>query len=238
MTVPPTEGSTGHRNRAERGPLGPPLHRPLVIAHRAGNDAGALEEAEALGVDLIEADVFLFRGRLDVRHHKSIGPLPVYWERWELRSRRDAVPTLRSLLEGVAPHTRLMLDLKGFDPRIGGRVRAALDRHPELAGRIVVCSRHWGQLRQFAALPEVTSVYSAGSRMQARLLLARYERPQGVSIRCDLLDARLAARIRAATSLLMAWPVNSVETMRRMAKLGVNGMISDRPGVLCEGLRQ
>ena len=59
-------------------------HAPFVVAHRAGNDLARLRAAEALRVPLIEADVHLFAGRLEVRHLKTLGPFPILWDRWEL----------------------------------------------------------------------------------------------------------------------------------------------------------
>ena len=56
----------------------------ILVAHRAGNDLKRLHEAEALGIAHIEADVRLWRGRLEVRHLKTLGPIPVLWDRWRL----------------------------------------------------------------------------------------------------------------------------------------------------------
>ena len=48
---------------------------PLLIAHRAGNDPAHLRAAEAASADVIEADLHLWRGRLELRHLKTAGPL-------------------------------------------------------------------------------------------------------------------------------------------------------------------
>ncbi len=63
----------------------------LVIAHRAANSAAALA-AVGPGVDVVEADVHLFRGRLEVRHAKTLWPSSVLWERWYLLERDGAAP--------------------------------------------------------------------------------------------------------------------------------------------------
>ena len=65
----------------ERGDV---VDAPLLIAHRAGNDPAHLRAAEDAGADVIEADLHLWRGRLELRHLKTAGPLPVYWDRWAL----------------------------------------------------------------------------------------------------------------------------------------------------------
>ncbi len=49
----------------------------VVVAHGAGNRLDALRAAEAAGVAFAEADVHLFRGRLKIRHLKTLGRVPV-----------------------------------------------------------------------------------------------------------------------------------------------------------------
>src|SRR3954470_21371543 len=101
---------------------------PFLVAHRAGNDLALLRRAERVRARLIEADVHLRRGRLEVRHLKTLGPLPVLWDRWYLASPRTPRLELQELLASAAPDTALMLDLKGRDPELSRRVGALLDR--------------------------------------------------------------------------------------------------------------
>src|SRR5687768_4778981 len=91
---------------------------PFVVAHRAGNDLPRLREAAALGVPLAEADVHLHRGRIEVRHLKTAGPIPVLWDRWQLASYRTPRLHLETLLSAAAEGPELMLDLKGHDARL------------------------------------------------------------------------------------------------------------------------
>ena len=58
----------------------------LAIAHRAGNSLEGLRTANALGADVIECDVHEHRGRIEVRHLKTAGPLPFLWDRGQLVS--------------------------------------------------------------------------------------------------------------------------------------------------------
>jgi hypothetical protein len=48
---------------------------PITIAHREVNSIVTLRAAEAAGVDVIECDLWLHRGRLEVRHSKTLGPI-------------------------------------------------------------------------------------------------------------------------------------------------------------------
>ncbi len=45
----------------------------LAVGHRAGNNVADLRAAVDAGVHLVEADVHLYRGALEVRHRKAIG---------------------------------------------------------------------------------------------------------------------------------------------------------------------
>ena len=137
-----------------------------VIAHRAGNDLRML--AGAVGhVGVVEADVHLFHGRLEMRHAKSIGPLPILWERWYLLDRRVPRLTLAEVLDAASPEITLMLDLKGIDPRLPGEVMRAVDGW--LTGRrLIVCSRTWRALEIFRGVTGVETLHSVGSRRQLR----------------------------------------------------------------------
>lgn len=201
---------------------------PFVVAHRAGNDISQALEATAQGAGLVEADVRLYRGRLEVRHLKTLGPVPVLWDRWQL-----AGPfTARLLLRDVLAHTPgvpLMLDLKGDDSRL---VPLLLT---ELGNRAAtICSRSWRLLDQIAGRPGITVVHSAGTTRELRALLRRSRagRLAGVSVHERLLDAHTSALLRAAAELVMTWPVNTVERARELLALGVDGLISDRPDLI------
>lgn len=208
---------------------------PLVLAHRAGNDLSALRAAEALGVDVVEADIHLFRGRLEVRHLKTFGPVRMYWDRWRLCGPGAPIFDLDTLLGAAAPTTRVMLDLKGFDPRLPTALRATLDRHP--GTQVTLCSRHWRHLMPFEGRANVALVRSVGNRAQLRAvrrLIAR--RPfDGISIHRRLLTPELAAELRARVPLVLTWPVNTTEVADLLAGWGVNGMISDHPQLLSAG---
>jgi hypothetical protein len=202
------------------------LH-PFLIAHRAGNRLADLRSAEELGVGLVEADIRLFRGRLEVRHLKTVGPLPILWDRWELAAPWRPRLELGDLLEATAPETELLLDLKGVRLELAERVLDAIS--PHLASRrFTICARSWPLLAPFAELP-VRRVHSVGSRRQLRRLLRRIGegRLEGISIHQNLLDRESVATLRAVADLIMTWPVNHPERARELLGLGVDGLITD-----------
>ena len=201
----------------------------FVVAHRAGNSLDRLRDAERLGIGLIEADVRLFHGRAEIRHLKSVGPLPLYWDRWELASpvRRSLV--LSELLRATADDTELMLDLKGSSPRLAAMVRRELETYLPRR-RFTVCARSWPLLDRFDGLP-VRRVASVGSRRQLRALLERFRDGSrsldGVSIHERLLDAGVLAELRSVAALVLTWPVNAPARALELVRMGVDGLISD-----------
>src|SRR3954464_6628830 len=177
---------------------------PFVVAHRAGNDVTRLATAERLRPRLIEADVHLFRGRLEVRHLKTLGPIPVLWDRWRIERPGRPRMVLAQLLEAASPGTELMLDLKGVDPRLPGRVAEELRGQ---ALRVTVCSRRWAHLDPLGAVSGVRVVHSVGSRRQLRALRRRFARRRlaGVSIHRRLLDPDTVADLRERAELILTW---------------------------------
>jgi glycerophosphoryl diester phosphodiesterase len=203
------------------------MTRWMSIAHRAGNDLDTLRAVEDLGVDLVEADIRLFHGRLEVRHLKTVGPIPLLWDRWALGNPFVRRLTLDELLDHAGPMTELMLDLKGWNRRISHLVRLALGRWP--ARPVTICARNWTFLDALTDLPNARLVYSVGSRRQLAQLLARFPedgRLPGVSVNQRLLTSDTAAALRARTPLVMSWGVEDDIRAKQLRDWGVNGIIS------------
>jgi glycerophosphoryl diester phosphodiesterase len=202
----------------------------FLVAHRAGNDLARLREAEELGVAVIEADVRLWRGRLEVRHLKTLGPVPILWDRWALANPFAPRLALPDLLAAAEPGTELMLDLKGRNPRLARLVLDALP--PDRA--VTVCARSRRLLAPFVGRRNVRVLQSAGSPRQVRALLRRLDvlDLDGVSVHERLLDEQVVAALRRRVSVVLSWPVNTLERARELATIGVDGMISDDPAAL------
>ena len=209
----------------------------LAVAHRAGNDLTALRAAVELGVDVLEADVHVRAGRLEVRHSKHLRPLPVLWDRGPagLELRRTSAPQLEldALLAALDGTTAVMLDLKG-PGRVGARVaevvHAAAPRAP-----VLVCSRWWPGLDAFAGLPGVRPVLTARTPLELRGLhrrLAGGRGPYGVSLHRTLLTPAVVADLRDRVEVVMTWGVNDLSLLAHAVDLGVNGIISDEAEVL------
>jgi glycerophosphoryl diester phosphodiesterase len=210
--------------------------QPFLVAHRAGNRLADLHLAERLEPTLVEADVRLYRGRLEVRHLKTAGPIPVLWDRWEMRASWRERLRLDALLEATSPQTELMLDLKGPRMRLAEGVLRTIG--PYLGERrFTVCARWWRLLEPFAGTP-VRRIYSVGSARQLRELLSRFANGQleGVSIHERLADKQTVAALGEIADVIMAWPVNEPERARALLRLGVAGLITDRAAAMSRAL--
>ncbi len=183
---------------------------------------------------VIEADVHLFRGRLEVRHLKTLGPVPILWDRWKLASPFRPRLLLADLLAAAGSQTELVLDLKGRDRRLAEQVLEALRPGLRAGAVVTICARSWPLLDVFSGLEGVRGVHSVGSARQLRRLRrhASGKRVDGVSIHERLLDSRTVHELRELADVVMTWPVNTLDRARELTACGVDGLISDRPGLL------
>jgi glycerophosphoryl diester phosphodiesterase len=206
--------------------------RPLVIAHAAPDAPGGLARAAAQA-DLVEADVRRFRGRLEVRHAKTLGPLPVLFDHGRLLGTRVPRPLLGEILARVPESTGLVLDLKGPDPRIAGEVLAATARWRE-ARPLVVSARAWRTADRLRGSPGVTVLHSVGGPRGLRALLRRYPPGwlEGVVVQRSLLTPGVVAALRERAPRVWSWPVDDPATAAALAAWGVTGLVSDAPGRL------
>lgn len=208
----------------------------LAIAHRAGNSLAGLHAANELGVDVIECDVHEHRGRLEVRHLKTAGPLPFLWDRWELASASAPRLGLAELLEAGRHGTTFMLDVKGRRASTARALATTLHGTGQ-ESPIIVCGRWWPSVETVAALPYVQPVLSARNRAELARLWRRLDHDppvHGVSVHRSLLDARTVAALHAHAEVVMTWPVNDRATLDHVLAIGVSGVISDDLEVLSE----
>ena len=198
----------------------------VTIAHRRGNTVAGLRAALEMGVDLVECDVHAYRGRLEVRHLKTMGVLPWLWDRGELVHRRQHRHLeLAELIAALGDDHRLMIDLKGVHPRLAPSV-AGLLREAAPDRGLTVCTKSWWMLDAFDV--PVRRVLSAASRRGVARLRARLARGpvHGVSVRRSLLTGPLVAELHRATDLVMTWPVDTEEALDDARRLGVDAVIS------------
>ncbi len=205
-----------------------PEIRPLVIAHRFGNQPQTLRLAEQAGADLIEADVWLYRNRLEVRHSKTLGPVPVLWDFWSLEPGWRPRRQLSDLLAEKSAETRLLLDLKGRSPDIAEILMETI-RHSGHENQLIVCSQNWTTLDRLARYSEVARFYSIGSRRQLANVWSHLAKKDNdhVSIDARILDPATMLALKERVSTVISWPVNTTSQLERVLDWGVDGFTSD-----------
>lgn len=193
------------------------------IAHRAGNHpSGAAAAAVA---DVVELDVHLFRGRLEVRHEKRVWGTRRLWERWYLLPSDTPRWTLAEALADAGPDVHVLLDLKGVSPRVATAVAGEIGGRPS----VTVSTKSWWLLRRFGSLDGVRTFRSAGNRLELALLLWIPSRvhPDGVVVHQRLLDAATVRRLRRRAGLVWSWGAADRTGVDRLAVAGVDGVILD-----------
>jgi glycerophosphoryl diester phosphodiesterase len=211
----------------------------LAIAHRAGNSLAGLQRATTMGADVIEADVHNYRGRLEVRHLKTMGPLPLLWDRWQLRSGWAPRLILEELLVAAVRNATFMLDLKGSHGATGETVARQL--HEFAPGKpVLVCSRFWPALAPLEQLPWVRTIRSARTRAELSMLVRHTQRPgghrgYGFSVHRSLLNPATVTALHRHQQVVMTWPVNDPAALASVLPFrssGTIGVISDEPAIL------
>lgn len=197
----------------------------LAVAHRAGNDLATLRAAALEGADVLEADVHVFRGRLEVRHTKAVGPLLYDQGHWQ--AARRPLLELDALLDAAPVGATLMLDLKGIGRAGLETARAVHERRP--TSPLLVCARWWPAVAPFRDLPWARSLLSARGHVELARLHRRLHQdhaPYGVSVHLSLLDERVVARLRERVELVLTWPVDDAASLELARRVGVGGVIT------------
>ena len=223
------------------GEPGAGLDGLLTVAHRFGNHPLLLHEAQRAGVDLIEADVWLYRGRIEVRHLKTMRRVPLLWDRWKLAPGWTPRLRLEAVLQALRSGSHVYLDLKGTAPGLPAAAMAAMR---ELAPGMpyAVSSPNWGFLEPFNDVrdAEVRVIYTAGDERMLRGVTAPLREHTGssVAIHRALVSAAAVERLREVADTVFSWTLNDEATLRHALDCGVRGVISDNLALLRRLLEQ
>lgn len=202
---------------------------PLLVAHRAGNDLQTLRRAEAASVDLVEVDVWYWRGSVEARHSKTMGPVPLLWDRWMLAPGWTPRLMLDDVLRAAQPDTEFMLDLKGTSARLPELVAEAM-RRLRPARPYTVSSQSWELLEPFVGMEHVRVVYSIGNVRMLRAIprWLRGRVADGVGINQRVLTPARVTMLRELAASVFTWSVNDRVRSDELVAWGVTGLISDR----------
>jgi glycerophosphoryl diester phosphodiesterase len=198
---------------------------PITIAHRAGNNLAKLEAAFDLGIEFAEADVWWRRGKLEVRHDKSAGPIPFLWDRWSLRPDRNVL-AFDKLLDATLGRGKLFLDLKGTSSQLAEAIVAEAARRN--AQDIIAASGNWPHLDTLATLlPDARLFYSVGSLVRLESLRPRLAQRAiaGISIDGAFLTEEIVDELKGSgVKTIVSWHVDTAERAREVLAWGVRGI--------------
>ena len=217
------------------------MQRPLVLAHRGASRAAAENTPEAfqlalkLGDDGVELDTRrASRGDLVVYHDPELAGTPIR------RIAEPPLPALATALDASAGGlVNVELKTDGDHPagvaaafcglllRRGGRDRVLASSFDPIALRTVRALR-----------PNIPTALVIGidSDVGAALREAAIARHRALHPSAELVDRLLVEHARSLGLALHVWTVNDADEVARLARLGVDGVITDVPDLALAAL--
>jgi glycerophosphoryl diester phosphodiesterase len=217
------------------------MPRPSVIAHRGAsgyeyeNSLAAFRRAVMLDADGVELDVHATRDGVIVVHHDpelpglgSIAQNDVGILRQARLRNGERIPLLSEVLELMGDRD-VWVEVKALDPRWDPALLATLDAGPAPDRYAIHSFEHaivgrLGRLRPRlrrgvlldSAVPDPIAVLTAAG---ASTLWQNWR----------LVDEGLLCQVHAAGCGVIAWTVNELNELRRLARLGVDGLCGNYP---------
>lgn len=226
----------------------------LVIAHRGAshgapeNTLAAFQLAIDEGADAIELDVQQTSdGEIVVIHDKDVKRVTgTDGNVWELTtseiSRLDAgssfsqsfrgtrIPTLAQTVDLVGSQASLMIELKinGHNPNLANNV-LDLVRNAEPLHRYSFISLDYDALQQIRRLDPVQKI---GLLVSANIGNINSLDVDFLALSKSLIDPSLMAEARNMERPVYVWTIDDENDMIRMLDMGIDGIITNRPGLL------
>lgn len=224
------------------------------------NSLAGIEHSLGLGLEMIEVDLRQTRdGALVLSHHETLPGAPAPISAMTLDELREGavggIATLDEALSVVQGRAMLNLDVKAAG--LADRLTATVRDHQALDTCVVTClNREWlGQISNLE--PSLTTLFSyppdyggASQRpwltpvVNATALLMRLSLPfrlrgmlgplpgAGACVWYRLVTERLVSLVHDMEVPLYVWTVDDPDEMKRLVRLGVDGITSNRPDLL------
>lgn len=217
------------------------MPRPRIIAHRGAsgyeyeNSLAAFRRAVMMDADGVELDVRATRDGAIVVHHDpelpELGPiagLPLGAVREVRLPNGEPVPLLAEALELVGDR-EVWVEVKALDPRFDGGLLAVLERGPAPQRYAVHSFDH----RLVSRLGRLRPGLARGILLSSYLIhpLAALRAAGAATLwqERSVIDADLVRCVHAAGFQLIAWTVNDLAELQRLAALGVDGLCGNYP---------
>jgi glycerophosphoryl diester phosphodiesterase len=227
------------------------------IAHRGAsmerpeNTLAAFEEAIRQGADVIEADIRTTGdGALLVIHdatldrtanaHGAVAEVDYARARSLDAGRGERIPTPDEVLEVARGRVRVTFDIKDHDA-VDGIV--AVVRELEMADSVAFSSflpEVAERIRAFGLASPIMQVVDSAAGL-ASVMTRRVGVSFGVSgigVPAPLISAQLTEQLQRHGFGVFAWTVDNPRELERLIDDGVNGILTNRPGVLAAVLRE
>lgn len=192
------------------------------------------------GADAVELDTHVTSDGIVVVHHDdtvrgrpiAVTPWPALRELAVGRDARGRIPSLAEVLDGIADDATVYVELKGQN--IEAAVIEVVRRH---AGPYALHSfDHEAVERVAIAAPDVPRgvLLDRGTKEPGVALRRVAERiqPRDVWPHWSLIDPAFVAAAHSLDTRVVAWTVNSAESARRLAQMGVDAICTDDVGLL------
>ncbi|HZE75477.1 MAG TPA: glycerophosphodiester phosphodiesterase [Gemmatimonadales bacterium] len=217
------------------------MPRPTVIAHRGAsgyeyeNSLAAFRRAVVLDADGVELDVHATQDGAIVVHHDpelpGLGPI-AHADARTVREVRlhngERVPLLSEVLE-LMGNRDVWVEVKALEPAWDARLLAVLDAGPA-PGRYAV---HSFEQALVARLGRVRPELRRGVLLSSREpdVVGTMAAVGAVTLWQEwrLVDDALVCAVHAAGCAIIAWTVNELGDLRRLARLGVDGLCGNYP---------
>jgi glycerophosphoryl diester phosphodiesterase len=239
-----------------------PGKRPLVLGHRGARESApentlrAFELALGEGADGVELDIRLDRDeRVIVLHDRELGRVSMGTETRAAEELGDSEIGRVDL--GGGERVPLLVDVLAFCRERGARVNVELKRDVRRASallrgleqavtqsgmppELVIFSSFRpgfvaGVARRLPAFPRAWLVHQE-QRFVRSAPFFRLLGSDGVHPEWPLVTAHMLARWKRGPCVVNTWTVNDGAEALRLADLGVDAIISDRPGVILAAL--
>ena len=232
--------------------------RPLVFAHRGGskiapeNTLAAFDRGLSAGADGLELDVHLSRDKTVVVHHdarldRTTRATGLLNERTAEELAALDVPTLRDVLARY-PTTGIIIELKERGSALAHAVVEEV-RRANAMSRVCLGSFSVSALR--AARTAAPGIMTSGARFEVRVALYRswcgltpgrvpyqaFQVPE-TSGATRVVSPRFIKLAHKSGVAVHVWTVDDPDDIRRLLDWGVDGIISDRPDVAAEVVRE
>ncbi|HEU4830180.1 MAG TPA: glycerophosphodiester phosphodiesterase [Gemmatimonadales bacterium] len=217
------------------------LRRPHIIAHRGAsgyeyeNSRAAFRRAIALDADGVELDVHATRDGDIVVHHdpelRDAGPIALLSTAEVVAARLtngEPIPLLAEVLE-LLDGRSAWVEVKALSPHHDEALIAALSGGPDPERYAIHSFDHRIVHRLGAGAPWLRRGVLLTAYVVDPVAVLRAAGATTLWQAWEQIDEELVAQVHAADCELIAWTVNEMGDLERLARMGVDGLCGNYP---------